>query len=66
MADAPKIATPPQRKRLAVFLDGTWNVVGDNTNVWRLKSLCAPSDSSGTQLSYYEKGVNGLCSVRFR
>ena len=61
MADAPKIATPPQRKRLAVFLDGTWNVVGDNTNVWRLKSLCAPSDSSGTeQLSYYEKGVNGF------
>ena len=61
LADAPKIATPPQRKRLAVFLDGTWNVVGDNTNVWRLKSLCAPSDSSGTeQLSYYEKGVNGF------
>jgi uncharacterized protein (DUF2235 family) len=61
VADAPKIATPPQRKRLAVFLDGTWNVVGDNTNVWRLKSLCAPSDSSGTeQLSYYEKGVNGF------
>ena len=61
MAEAPKIATPAQRKRLAVFLDGTWNVVGDNTNVWPLKSLCAPSDSSGTeQLSYYEKGVNGF------
>ena len=66
MADAPKIATPPQRKRLAVFLDGTWNVVGDNTNVWRLKSLCAPSDSSGTeQLSYYEKGVNGFLGGAF-
>ena len=29
-------------KRLALFLDGTWNVVSDNTNVWRLRSLFAP------------------------
>jgi uncharacterized protein (DUF2235 family) len=61
MAETPKIATPARTKRLAVFLDGTWNVVGDNTNVWRLKSLCAPADSVGTsQLAYYEKGVNGF------
>ena len=25
------------RKRVALFLDGTWNTVNDNTNVWRLK-----------------------------
>ncbi len=50
-----------QQKRLAVFLDGTWNAVGDDTNVWRLKSLCAPTDTDGTlQLAYYEKGVSGL------
>ncbi len=66
MAEAPKIATPAQRKRLAVFLDGTWNVVGDNTNVWRLKSLCAPSDSKGIeQISYYEKGVSGFLGGLF-
>jgi uncharacterized protein (DUF2235 family) len=26
-------------KRLAIFLDGTWNTLNNNTNVWRLKSL---------------------------
>lgn len=25
-----------QQKRLAVFLDGTWNSVDTNTNVWRM------------------------------
>jgi hypothetical protein len=28
-------------KRLAIFLDGTWNTLNNNTNVWRLKSLAA-------------------------
>ncbi|GLR87651.1 hypothetical protein GCM10007857_43620 [Bradyrhizobium iriomotense] len=28
-------------KRLAIFLDGTWNTLNNNTNVWRLKSLTA-------------------------
>jgi uncharacterized protein (DUF2235 family) len=41
-------------KRLALFLDGTWNNVSDNTNVWRLKSLCARSPE---QLVYYSAGV---------
>lgn len=41
-------------KRIAVFLDGTWNNVDDNTNVWRLKSLC---DKSAEQLVYYSAGV---------
>ena len=41
-------------KRIAVFLDGTWNNVADNTNVWRLKSLC---DKSAEQLVYYSAGV---------
>ncbi len=42
------------KKRIALFLDGTWNTVNDNTNVWRLKSLCAQSPD---QLVYYSAGV---------
>ena len=43
-----------EKKRIALFLDGTWNNVTDNTNVWRLKSLCAKSLE---QLVYYSAGV---------
>ncbi|RTL28819.1 MAG: DUF2235 domain-containing protein [Rhodocyclaceae bacterium] len=46
------------RKRVALFLDGTWNTVGDNTNVWRLKALCAARSNDGArQVVYYSKGV---------
>jgi uncharacterized protein (DUF2235 family) len=41
-------------KRIALFLDGTWNNVDDNTNVFRLKSLCT---KSAEQLCYYSAGV---------
>jgi uncharacterized protein (DUF2235 family) len=41
-------------KRIALFLDGTWNNVQDNTNVWRLKCLCLQSSE---QLVYYSAGV---------
>lgn len=41
-------------KRIALFLDGTWNTTSDNTNVWRLKSLCAKSPD---QKVYYSAGV---------
>lgn len=52
---------PTQNKRLALFLDGTWNAVGTNTNVWRLRSLCADKDLDGRQqLRYYDTGVNGV------
>jgi hypothetical protein len=37
-----------------MFLDGTWNTLDDNTNVWRLKSLCV-QDSQ--QQVYYSAGV---------
>lgn len=48
-------------KKLALFLDGTWNAVGTNTNVWRLRSLCADEDVQGRQqLRYYDTGVNGV------
>jgi hypothetical protein len=49
------------QKRLAIFLDGTWNEPGDNTNVWRLRSLCSPIASDGTrQLHYYDPGPSGF------
>src|SRR5574337_1839496 len=41
-------------KHVALFLDGTWNTVNDNTNVWRLKSLY---DSGPDQKVYYSAGV---------
>ena len=45
-------------KRLALFLDGTWNTVSSNTNVWRMKSMCAKVGSDGVpQAVYYDKGL---------
>ena len=41
-------------KRLAIFLDGTWNTLNNNTNVWRLKSLTAETPE---QRVYYSQGV---------
>ncbi|HEV7601507.1 MAG TPA: DUF2235 domain-containing protein [Bradyrhizobium sp.] len=56
----PTIATQA-KKRLAIFLDGTFNAVDDNTNVWRLKCVCAPKGGDNAeQLVYYAKGVNGF------
>jgi uncharacterized protein (DUF2235 family) len=56
----PTIANQP-KKKLAIFLDGTFNAVDDNTNVWRLKSVCAPKSQGGEdQYVYYAKGVNGF------
>jgi uncharacterized protein (DUF2235 family) len=51
----------PPKKRLALFLDGTWGTVGSNTNVWRLRSLCAEKGDDGTiQRRYYDVGLNGV------
>jgi hypothetical protein len=44
-----------QNKRLAIFLDGTWNQVNSNTNVWRMRRTAlpriprGPSNSSTTK-----------------
>jgi uncharacterized protein (DUF2235 family) len=53
----------PENKRIALFLDGTWNTVENNTNVWRLKSLCAIDPS---QVSYYSAGVGTQFGDRLR
>lgn len=58
MSNGIEPAHPPERKRLAVFLDGTWNTLNDNTNVWRLKALCAQRGTDGLrQVAYYSRGV---------
>src|SRR5260370_697415 len=50
-----------QQKRLAIFFDGTWNSVDSNTNVWRVRALCAAKSKDGkSQLVYYSVGVNGF------
>jgi uncharacterized protein (DUF2235 family) len=66
MPDAPMVVASISKKRLAVFLDGTWNAVNDNTNVWRLKSLCSANSRDGAaQLVYYDIGVNGFAGGVF-
>ena len=54
-------AAEQQKKRLALFLDGTWNSVDSNTNVRRMRALCAPKCADGIpQIVYYSVGVNGF------
>lgn len=67
MPDPAVEAAVPPRKRIAIFLDGTWNTVNDNTNVWRLKSLLAPKGKDGLeQLPYYSTGVGTVRGERLR
>jgi uncharacterized protein (DUF2235 family) len=50
-----------QKKRLAFFFDGTLNSVDSNTNVWRMRAMCASKSGDGKpQLIYYSIGVNGF------
>jgi uncharacterized protein (DUF2235 family) len=65
-AQTPKVEAAQKSKRLAVFLDGTWNAVDSNTNVWRMKALCAKTGNDGKpQMAYYEIGVNGVLGGGF-
>lgn len=64
--EAPAISAVPKKKRLAIFLDGTWNDTSDNTNVWRLKALCSQKSADDVQqLAYYDKGVDGFFGGTF-
>lgn len=49
-------------KRIALFLDGTWNNVNSDTNVWRMKSLCT---TGSDQAVYYSAGVGTQFGQRF-
>jgi len=67
MSNGIETAQTAERKRLAVFLDGTRNTVDDNTNVWRLKALCAPYGADGArQIAYYSVGVGTTRTERVR
>jgi len=50
-------------KRIALFLDGTWNTVRDNTNIWRMKSLCPVLPD---QVAYYSVGVGTQYGEKIR
>lgn len=56
---------PATGRRLAVFLDGTWDQATGNTNVWRLKSLCR-SDPASNQQIFYSAGVGTSFGESFR
>ena len=51
-----------KNKRIAIFLDGTWNEVRNNTNVWRLKSLC---DVGASQVVFYSQGVGTQFGTKY-
>jgi uncharacterized protein (DUF2235 family) len=54
-------------KRIAIFMDGTWNDRDDQTNVFRAKENVAPFAADGVvQLALYEPGVGTKWSERLR
>lgn len=60
------VGADQKQKRLAVYLDGTWNSVDSNTNVWRMRALtAAKSTDDKPQLVYYSVGVNGVLGGMF-
>ena len=64
--DEVKIATQPKSKRVAVYLDGTWNTVHDNTNIWRLRALTALEGKDGLeQLVFYNAGLGTRSGQKF-
>lgn len=63
-ADA-KARPAREPRRLALFIDGTWNVEDNNTNVWRLYSLALSADPEG-QLCFYTKGVGTSYGSKLR
>jgi uncharacterized protein (DUF2235 family) len=55
-----------KQKRLAIYLDGTWNSVDSNTNVWRMRALTTSKGKDDKpQLVYYSVGVNGIIGGMF-
>lgn len=54
-------------KRLALFLDGTWNSIDSSTNVRRLFESVLPSGRDGAaQKSYYDIGVGAAAGEKWR
>jgi uncharacterized protein (DUF2235 family) len=53
-------------KRLALFLDGTWNTVESRTNVSLLHDRVAAFDGAVEQRLYYDSGVGTAMLERLR
>jgi len=54
-------------KKLALFLDGSWNNIDDNTNVWRFSQMVARHDQHDVrQLRYYTPGVGTARGEKIR
>jgi uncharacterized protein (DUF2235 family) len=65
--DMPDSSPANQKRRLALFLDGTWNKEDDNTNVWRLRSLFSNvSSDRSEQRIYYSTGLGTKFGERVR
>ena len=63
----PETLPARSNKRLALFLDGTWNVVSDNTNVWRLRAMFTPIGADRReQRAYYSTGLGTKFGERIR
>ncbi|MGY4334952.1 uncharacterized protein (DUF2235 family) [Bradyrhizobium sp. LB7.2] len=62
-----ELAGDQPRKRIAIFLDGTWNTTNDNTNVWRLRALTAPVGADQVRQSiYYNAGLGTQVGSKVR
>lgn len=55
-----------QKRRLALFFDGTWNIPENNTNVWRLYLMLGDRGIDGIeQAAFYDEGVGTQWYDRF-
>lgn len=62
-----ELAGDQPKKRIAIFLDGTWNTTNDNTNVWRLRALTAPVGADQVRQSiYYNAGLGTQVGSKVR
>ena len=67
MAEVLTVARTGQPRRLALFLDGTWDKEEGNTNVWRSKCMCASTGADGReQKIFYSPGVGTTLGEQLR
>ena len=63
----PDPSSSATKKRLALYLDGTWNEVSDNTNIWRFRALFSPKSADGCeQRAYYSAGLGTQFGEKIR
>jgi uncharacterized protein (DUF2235 family) len=61
-----KVESTQAAKRVVVYLDGTWNTIHDNTNIWRLRALTASRGNDGMeQVVFYNAGLGTRFGQKF-